>query len=101
MQVVRQHDDGIDRESVSRARVPKCASKLIDSIDEEIRPTVGEINGKKEAAAGNEIASIVRHPRILECHVESSQVIDGSPVNGYRGADDGYRFAPPILQFRK
>ena len=64
------------------------------SIDEEIRPTVGEIDGKKEAAAGNEIAPIVRHRRILEYHVESSQVIDGSP-------DDGYRFTPPILQFRK
>ena len=101
MKVVRQHHDGIDREVMSCARVPKCASKLIDSIDEEIRPTVGEIDGKKEAAAGNEIAPIVRHRRILEYHVESSQVIDGLPVDGYGGADDGYRFAPPILQFRK
>ena len=71
--MVRKHDDSIDRESASRARVSECAAKLIDPIDEEIRSTISEINGEKETAAGNEITPVVRHLRILDRNVERSQ----------------------------
>jgi hypothetical protein len=73
VEMVRQHDDSIDRESVSRARISECTSKLIDPIDEEIRSTIGEINSEKETAAGNEITPVARHLRILDRNIERSQ----------------------------
>jgi hypothetical protein len=52
----RQRYDRLQRERASHPRITNRLSKKIDSFGEQIGRTVGQIDGEKETAAGNEMA---------------------------------------------
>jgi hypothetical protein len=55
---------------VSGLRVPEGSSQQLDVFGEQAQPAIGKIHGEKIAAAGDEVAPVIRHCR-------SSQPSDG------------------------
>lgn len=73
MQVVRQHDYGLDSEDVARPNITKGTSKQIDSLLKQARAAVGNIDRKEETPAWNKIAPVCSHPQMLERPGERKQ----------------------------
>jgi hypothetical protein len=61
MQMIRQHDDGIDRERMLTPRDPKGAAQQSDVFDENRRPAIGQRGGEEKRPACYKISSIENH----------------------------------------
>lgn len=91
MEVVRQNGDGLNCKRVASSDGTKRGSKQIDSLREQLRLSVSEIDREEEAAAWNEVASVSSHRQMIERDAERWRSIDRFRI-------DGYREAPPILR---
>jgi hypothetical protein len=63
VEVIRQHHNGLDCEWMFCPHLSKGGAQAADVFDEETRSAIGKIDGEEEAAAGDEIASVIRHGR--------------------------------------
>ena len=61
MQMIREHDEGVDREGMALPRYGNGLSQERDMIDEQGFPSLPQVDGEEPAAAGNERATIIRH----------------------------------------
>jgi hypothetical protein len=66
MQMVRQHDDRIEHKGMAHPYIAKCFPQQSHSLRKEPRAAVIQVNREEEASAGNEIAPIIRHGRMLK-----------------------------------
>jgi hypothetical protein len=61
VEMVRQHDDRIDMERVTRACPPRSFTQRIDFVDEEAAPTIEQRDGEEPASSRDEGAAVVGH----------------------------------------
>ena len=73
MQVVGQDHRRLDRERMPRSDVAKCSAKQSNMVGQETQSTVSQVDGKKIAAARNQIAPIAGHKQIVGATNESKQ----------------------------
>jgi len=57
-----KHHPGVDAERGEGANAPNRMAEVCNAIRKQTRPTVGKIDGKKIAAAGDPQAAVFRHP---------------------------------------
>ena len=65
MQMIGQHDEGIDREGMVAARDGDGLAQARDMIDEQGFPPLQEVDGEEPAAAWYERATIIRHEGVV------------------------------------
>jgi hypothetical protein len=65
MEMIGQHDHRVDRERMMPPRLTKRSAQLVDMFCQQPQPSLRQIDGKKEAAPGNEVATIVGHAGTL------------------------------------
>jgi hypothetical protein len=61
MEMIRQHDNGVDLKRVLLTHRRDCAPQSFDVISQQRLTSVQEINGEKPASARNERATIIWH----------------------------------------
>lgn len=61
MQVIGQHNDGIDLEGIFCPRPGNCIPQRLDVIDQQRLTPFHQVDRKEPASAGNESATIVWH----------------------------------------
>src|SRR5258708_16193326 len=61
MDMIRQHDNGINYERIAFARSLHAIAQSIDMFNEQCFPSLQQINREEPAAARNEGATIVWH----------------------------------------
>src|SRR6266478_506651 len=66
VEMVRQYNDRLDRERMTRTHIAKGCSKQIDFVDKKPRSSVSQIDCEKESPAGNKITPIIGHRRMTE-----------------------------------
>jgi len=66
VQMVRQYDDRINRERMPRAHIAKCLPQQSDSLRKQACAAVGQGNREEEVSAGNQVAPVISHRRMLE-----------------------------------
>ena len=63
--MIRQHDNGIDNESVAATRSLDRIAQSIDAIDKQGVSTLKKIDRKEPAPPGYECATVIGHPYTL------------------------------------
>jgi hypothetical protein len=65
VEVIGQNDHRVGRERMTPSRFPECGPQFVDVIRQQPQPPLRKVNGKEEAAPGNEVATIVGHVGLL------------------------------------
>ncbi len=63
--MIGQHDHRIDRERMMPARLTKCDTQFVNTLRQQRKPSLRQIDGEEEAAPGHEVATIVGHADTL------------------------------------
>jgi hypothetical protein len=61
MNVIRQHNDGVDLEGVVAPRIGNGAAQSIDVIDEQSVPPFQQVDGEEPRSTWNAGAAIIWH----------------------------------------
>ncbi len=67
MQMIGQHDEGVDRERVGTAGGGDRLAQGRDMVDEQRLPALQQIDGEEPAPARDERATIVGHGGRVSC----------------------------------
>ncbi len=66
VQMIRQHDNGVEHKRMFRPHVAKRFAQEIDLFHKQMRAAVGEIDGEKEAPAGYKVTPVVGHSNMID-----------------------------------
>ncbi len=61
VKVIRQYNDGVDRERTPPSRVDECRAQVVDVVGQQRSLAFQQRHGEKESATWNESADVMRH----------------------------------------
>jgi hypothetical protein len=66
MEMIGQHNDGVDREGMTSACFAEGRAQDLDMVRQQGKPALRQIDGKEEAASRDEVATIICHHELAE-----------------------------------